>query len=115
MDKAEVDLPPETDIYSDAVYAKAKENLDALSANGYCLKEVSPKLYIYRQMMNGRAQTGLVGCVSVDDYLNNVIKKHEHTRADKEADRIRHVDTCDANFGAIMRIEVCPFSICRRL
>ena len=101
VDKAEVDLPPETDIYSDAVYAKAKENLDALSANGYCLKEDSPKLYIYRQMMNGRAQTGLVGCVSVDDYLNNVIKKHEHTRADKEADRIRHVDTCDANTGPI--------------
>ena len=80
VDKAEVDLPPETDIYSDAVYAKARENLDALSANGYCLK---------------------VGCVSVDDYLNNVIKKHEHTRADKEADRIRHVDTCDANTGPI--------------
>lgn len=101
VDKAEIDLPRGVDLYSSEVYAKAKENLDALSQNGYCFQEEEPRLYLYRQIMNGRAQTGIVGCVSVDDYLNNVIKKHEHTRADKEADRIRHVDTCDANTGPI--------------
>ena len=100
VDKAEVDLPVGTDLYSDAVYAKARENLLHLE-KAYCLKEREPKFYLYRQIMNGRAQTGLVGCVSADDYQNNVIKKHEHTRADKEADRIRHVDICDANTGPI--------------
>lgn len=101
VDKAEIDLPSGTDLYSDAVYAKAAANLQALSDNGICRQDESPCLYIYRQIMNGRAQTGLVGCVAVDDYLNNVIKKHELTRADKEADRIRHVDTCNANTGPI--------------
>lgn len=101
VDKAEIDLPEGTDLYSDAVYAKAAANLQALSDNGICRQDENPCLYIYRQVMNGRAQTGLVGCVAVDDYVNNVIKKHELTRADKEADRIRHVDTCDANTGPI--------------
>lgn len=101
VDKAEVDLPLGTDIYSDAVYNKAKENLEALSENGICQQDEKPMLYIYRQIMNGREQTGIVGCAAVDDYINNVIKKHEFTRADKEADRIRHVDTLDANTGPI--------------
>ena len=72
-----------------------------MSANGICKQDEKPMLYIYRQIMNGREQTGIVGCTAVDDYINNVIKKHEFTRADKEADRIRHVDTCDANTGPI--------------
>lgn len=101
IDKAEIDLPLGTDIYSDEVYKKAKENLDALSEKGICIEEEKPMLYIYRQIMNGREQTGIVGCTAVDDYINNVIKKHEFTRADKEADRIRHVDTCNANTGPI--------------
>lgn len=101
VDKAEVDLPQGIDIYSAEVYEKAKENLDALSEIGICKQDEKPMLYIYRQIMNGREQTGIVGCTAVDDYINNVIKKHEFTRADKEADRIRHVDTLDANTGPI--------------
>ncbi len=101
VDKAEVDLPHCTDIYCDEVYAKAKENLQSLENDGICKMDEAPCFYIYRQIMNGRAQTGLVGCAWVDDYINNRIKKHELTRADKEADRIRHVDTCDANTGPI--------------
>ncbi|MGN0568940.1 MAG: DUF1015 domain-containing protein [Candidatus Fimenecus sp.] len=101
VDKAEIDLPLGTDIYSEEVYEKAKENLDALTKNGICEQDEKPMLYIYRQVMNGRAQTGIVGCTAVDDYLNNIIKKHEFTRADKEADRIHHVDTCNANTGPI--------------
>lgn len=101
VDKAEVDLPQGIDIYSAEVYEKAKENLDSLSEKGICKQDEKPMLYIYRQIMLGREQTGIVGCTAVDDYINNVIKKHEFTRADKEADRIRHVDTLDANTGPI--------------
>ena len=101
VDKAEVDLPEGTNLYSDEVYAKAKENLEKLYSENICVEEDMPCFYIYRQTMNGREQTGLVGCASIDDYINNNIKKHELTRADKEADRIRHVDTCDANTGPI--------------
>ncbi len=101
VDKAEIDLPEGTDLYSDEVYAKAAQNLAALSENGICIQEETPCLYLYRQVMNGRPQTGIVGCASIDDYMNNAIKKHENTRADKEADRIRHVDICDANTGPI--------------
>lgn len=101
VDKAEIDLSPEIDIYDSQVYEKARENLNALSENNICAMDEKACLYIYRQIMNGRAQTGLVGCAAIDEYLNNTIKKHEFTRADKEADRIRHVDTCDANTGPI--------------
>lgn len=101
VDKAEVDLPPCIDLYSREVYLKAKENLEKLVEDGICLQDGQPRLYIYRQIMNGRSQTGLVGCASIDDYLNNNIKKHELTRADKEADRTNHVDCCDANTGPI--------------
>lgn len=101
VDKAEIDLPEGTDIYDEKVYLKAKENLKNLEKNGFCLQDPLPCFYIYRQVMNGRSQTGLVGCASIDDYINGSIKKHEFTRADKEADRIRHVDYCDANTGPI--------------
>lgn len=101
VDKAEIDLPRDTYLYSEEVYLKAKENLDKLVTDGICVQDEKPCFYIYRQIMNGRAQTGLVGCVSIDDYMNNIIKKHELTRADKEADRINHVDYCDANTGPI--------------
>ena len=101
VDKAEIDLPEGTDLYSEQVYLKASENLKKLSENGICKQDEEPRFYIYRQIMNGRAQTGIVGCVSIDDYINNIIKKHELTRADKEADRINHVDYCNANTGPI--------------
>lgn len=101
VDKAEIDLPEGTDIYDEKVYLKAKENLDALEADGYCKQDDVPCFYIYRQVMNGRSQTGIVGCAAIDDYINGNIKRHEFTRADKEADRIRHVDYCNANTGPI--------------
>ncbi len=101
VDKAEIDLPEGTDLYSESVYLKARENLEKLSEEGICARDEKPCFYIYRQVMNGRAQTGITGCVSVDDYINGVIKKHELTRADKEADRINHVDYCNANTGPI--------------
>ena len=101
VDKAEIDLPEGTYLYDEKVYLKARENLDRLSTEGICKDDEKPCLYIYRQIMNGRAQTGIVGCASIDDYMNNIIKKHELTRADKEADRINHVDYCDANTGPI--------------
>lgn len=101
IDKAEIDLPEGTYIYSDEVYKKAKDNLEKSEADGVMVSDEAPCFYIYRQIMNGREQTGLVGCAWVDDYIENRIKKHELTRADKEADRIRHVDTCNANTGPI--------------
>lgn len=101
VDKAEVDLPVGTDLYSDEVYNKAAENLTKLATDGICFTEDKPCLYIYRQQWKGICQTGIVGCASVDDYMNGVIKRHENTRADKEQDRIRHVDTCNANTGPI--------------
>ena len=101
VDKAEIDLPEDTYLYDEKVYLKARENLDRLSSEGICKEDEKPCLYIYRQIMNGRAQTGIVGCASIDDYMNNIIRKHELTRADKEADRINHVDYCDANTGPI--------------
>ena len=101
IDKAEIDLPDGTYLYSDEVYAKAKENLESSEAQGIMKNDSVPCFYVYRQIMNGREQTGLVGCACVDDYIENRIKKHELTRADKEADRIRHVDTCNANTGPI--------------
>lgn len=101
VDKAEVELPEGTYLYSDEVYQKAAENLRKLSDNGICFKEDKPCFYLYRQIMGEVCQTGIVGLAGVDDYINDVIKKHEHTRADKEEDRIRHVDTCNANTGPI--------------
>lgn len=101
VDKAEIDLPKSVDIYDEKVYLKAKENLSKLISADVLQADEKPCLYIYQQVFEGRTQTGLVGCASVDDYLQSVIKKHEFTRADKEADRIRHVDTLDANTGPI--------------
>lgn len=101
VDKAEIDLPKDTYLYDKVVYEKAAENLKKLVDDGICKKEEKECFFIYRQIMNGRSQTGLVGCASIDDYINNIIKKHELTRADKEQDRINHVDNCNANTGPI--------------
>ena len=101
VDRAEIDLDPSIDVHDEKVYLKARENLDNMIAEGQYIQDEEPCLYIYRQIMNGRSQTGLVFCASIDDYINNNIKKHEFTRADKEQDRINHVDYCDANTGPI--------------
>ncbi|MGN1329007.1 MAG: DUF1015 domain-containing protein [Eubacterium sp.] len=101
VDKAEIDLPKDTDVYSSIVYEKARENLLNLENSGFLVQDKAPCFYIYRQIMNGRSQTGIVGCASIDDYQNNIIKKHEYTLAKKEQDRVNHVDTCDANTGPI--------------
>lgn len=101
VDRAEVDLDPSIDVHDQRVYDKARENLDKMIEEGKYIRDEKPCLYIYRQIMNGRSQTGLVFCASIDDYLNNNIKKHEFTRADKELDRINHVDNCNANTGPI--------------
>lgn len=101
VDRSEVDLPPETDHYSQVVYEKAAANLHQMKKDGILLKEDKPCFYVWRQIMNGRAQTGIVACASIDDYMNNVIKKHELTRAEKEEDRCNHVDFCNANTGVV--------------
>lgn len=101
VDKAEIDLEPSVNPYSEEVYEKASSNLKKMIEDGVCQKEEKPCFYIYRQIMDGRSQAGIVGCASIDEYLEGKIKKHELTRADKEEDRIRHVDTCDANTGPI--------------
>lgn len=101
VDKAEIDLDPSIDLYDKRVYEKARENLHNMIKEGVFIKDNKACLYIYKQVMKGRAQIGLVGCTSIDDYMNDIIKKHEHTRADKEQDRINHVDYCNANTGPI--------------
>ena len=101
VDKAQIDLPVGTDQYSELVYNTARKNLDNMRKDGTYIQDSKPCMYIYRQIMNGRVQTGIVGCTSIDDYINNIIKKHENTRAEKEQDRINHVDYCNANTGPI--------------
>ena len=101
IDKAEIDLPIGTDLYDDSVYEKAAQNLKDFEEKGVYVQDQTKKFYFYRQTMDGRAQTGIVGCASIDDYISEKIKKHELTRADKELDRIRHVDTCSAQTGPI--------------
>lgn len=101
IDKAEIDLPTSVDHYSDEVYAKAKSNLEKMLSDKVMIQDEKPSFYIYRLTRLGKVQTGLVTCTSVDQYLENTIKKHEFTRADKEQDRIRHVDTLNAQTGPI--------------
>lgn len=95
--RAEIDLPEQENQYDREVYEKAKTNIEEFLTKGIFLREEKPALYLYRQIMDGRVQTGIVGCVSVDEYKNNTIKKHEFTRVEKEIDRINHFDVCDTN------------------
>ncbi len=95
--RAEIDLPEQENAYDKSVYEKARDNIAERLENGIFVQENKPALYIYRQIMDGRAQTGIVGCVAVDEYQNNIIKKHEFTRVEKEIDRINHFDVCDAD------------------
>jgi uncharacterized protein (DUF1015 family) len=99
--KAEIDLPLNIDPHSQEVYDKAKENLQAFIEKGWLIEEDKPCYYIYSLLMNGREQTGLVGCSSVDDYEHGIIKRHELTRPDKEADRIHHMTTIRAQTGNV--------------
>ncbi len=101
IDRAETQFDATVDTYDDRVYQKAHDLLWEMIEKGQFVQEDKPVYYIYELTMNGRVQTGIVACASVDDYQNQIIKKHENTRADKELDRIRHVDTCNAQTGPI--------------
>lgn len=101
IDRAETGFDDSVDTYAPEVYERAAELLQERIADGSFVQDDSPCYYLYEQVMNGRSQTGIVACASIDDYLDNTIKKHENTRADKEQDRIRHVDTCNMQTGPI--------------
>lgn len=97
ISRPEIDLSPELDPHDGAVYRKGRENLERFIQEKTLIQDEEEKFYIYRQKMGAIVQTGLVACAGVDDYQGGVIKKHEHTRADKEEDRVRHIDLLDAN------------------
>ena len=101
IDRAETQFGPEVDTYAPEVYEKAKTMLRGQIAEGRFVQEDKPCYYLYEQIIDGRSQTGIVACASSHDYQNNVIKKHENTRADKEQDRINHVDACNMQTGPI--------------
>lgn len=101
IDRAETQFDTSVDTYAPEVYAKARSLYEEAKAEGIFEKEESAKYYIYELTMNGRVQSGLVSVASIDDYVNGVILRHENTRAEKEADRIRHVDTLSAQTGPI--------------
>ncbi|MDO5009699.1 MAG: DUF1015 family protein [Intestinibacter bartlettii] len=102
IDRAEIDLDDTVDEHDEAVYLKARENLDKFREKNILIKEKKECIYIYREVMDGRAQIGLVACVSVDDSINGVIKIHEYTKPDKELDRTNHIKYCNANTGTIL-------------
>ncbi|MBP5184283.1 MAG: DUF1015 domain-containing protein [Lachnospiraceae bacterium] len=101
IDRPETQFDPDFDMYSDEAYEKAASMLRDWQEKGVFVSDSDEAYYVYELIMNGRSQTGIVACAAVDDYLNNVIKKHENTREEKEIDRIRHVDTCNAQTGPI--------------
>lgn len=101
IDRPETQFGPEQDMYAPEVYQKAHDLLWSQIQEEIYQQDEVPCYYLYELTMNGRAQTGLVACASVDDYLGGVIKKHENTRAEKEEDRVHHVDVCDAQTGPI--------------
>lgn len=101
IDRAETQFDESVDMYSEHVYKKAHDMLMEAIDDGTFITDKDKAYYVYELTMDGRTQTGIVACASIDDYLNNVIKKHENTRADKELDRINHVDTCSAQTGPI--------------
>ena len=99
--RSEIDLPPGTDPYADEVYRKAKENFAALRQHAPLVEEDAPSFYFYRLRMGGHEQTGIAACFSVDEYEQDVIKKHERTRRDKEDDRTRHIIELRAQTGVV--------------
>lgn len=101
IDRPETQFSQDMDMYDDRVYEKARELFDEELAEGVFVREEAPRYFLYELTMDGRSQTGIVGCCAIDDYLGEVIKKHENTREEKELDRIRHVDRMDAQTGPI--------------
>ena len=101
IDRAETQFDDSVDTYDERVYTKAHDMLWKMVEDGSFVREEQPCYYIYELTMNGRTQTGITACASIDDYAQGIIKKHENTRADKEADRIHHVDSCNAQTGPI--------------
>ncbi|MBR4530291.1 MAG: DUF1015 domain-containing protein [Lachnospiraceae bacterium] len=101
IDRPETAFEEGHDMYAPEVYAKAHDLLWERIGKGDFVREQAPAYYLYEQTWRGRTQTGIVACASVDDYVSGVIKKHENTRKDKEEDRVRHVDACDAQTGPI--------------
>jgi uncharacterized protein (DUF1015 family) len=99
--KSEIDLPADTDVHSNEVYDKAVDNFKKWRERGWLVQDKEPGFYIYAQTMDGRTQYGIVGCASVDDYLNGIIKKHELTRPDKEQDRMIHIRVNNANIEPV--------------
>lgn len=101
IDRAETQFPDDTDMYSREVYECARQTLEEMMADGSFVRDEKPCYYLYALTYDGRTQTGIVGCASVEDYLNGAIRRHENTKEDKEQDRIRHVDTLNAQTGPI--------------
>ena len=101
IDRPETMFAPDQDMYAPEVYEAARQRLEEQEQAGVYVKEEQPVYYLYELTMDGRSQTGIVACSSIDDYVNGVVKKHENTREDKEIDRIRHVDTVNAQTGPI--------------
>ena len=101
VSKAEIDLPPGTDLYAPEVYTKARENFDRLIAQGALRRDAQPCFYLYRQIMGRHTQTGLVAAADCEEYLAGAIKRHELTRPDKQNDRLRHIKTLNAQTGPV--------------
>jgi len=101
VSKPEIDLPIGTDVYAPAVYAKGKENFTKMIADGSLKQDAQPNFYLYRQIMGKHSQVGLVAAASCEEYLKNIIKKHELTRPDKEDDRVRHIETLGSQTGPV--------------
>ncbi|MEH2948642.1 DUF1015 domain-containing protein [Sporofaciens sp. JLR.KK001] len=101
IDRAETQFPDETDLYSQEVYERAGQTLKEMICDGSFVRDEEPCFYLYALTFHGRTQTGIVGCAAVDDYLSGAVRKHENTKEDKEKDRIRHVDTLNAQTGPI--------------
>ncbi len=101
VSKPEIDLPAGTDLYSPAVYAKGAENFQKLISQGALKQDDKPSFYLYRQIMGKHAQVGLVAAASCEEYLANIIKKHELTRVDKEDDRVRHIEALNSQTGPV--------------
>jgi uncharacterized protein (DUF1015 family) len=99
--RSEIDLPAGTNTHSEEVYDKSVENFRKWQNNGWLIQDPEPRFYIYAQTMKGRTQYGIVGCASIDDYINGIIKKHELTRPDKEQDRMVHVRVNNANIEPV--------------
>jgi uncharacterized protein (DUF1015 family) len=101
VSKPEIDLPNGTDVYAPEIYAKGKENFQKLISQGALKQDSQPAFYLYRQVMGKHSQVGLVAAASCEEYLANIIKKHEFTRPDKEDDRVRHIETLDSQTGPV--------------